>query len=84
MVHFRLLLLARSSVAWNFDGQLTKGALERLLAAAIARVACLVGDQSALAQAQVVRHLDLQCALDQCFGQWLQEATLANQAFELL
>ena len=69
------------AVAWNFNGQLTKVALERLLAVAIAGVARLVGNQLVLAVAQVVRHLGLQCPLDQRFGQLLQEAALAYQVF---
>ncbi len=53
------------------------------MAAAIACVASLVGDQLVLAVTQVVRHLGLQCPLDQGLGQLLQEAVLAYQVLRL-
>jgi hypothetical protein len=48
---------------------------------AVAGVGAVVADGSALVVAQVVRHFDLQGALDQHLSQLLQQAIFANQVF---
>ena len=79
----QLGLEAAMAITGNVNGQLTKIALERLLAGAIATVASAVGDGLMAFMPQVGSELSLQGFLDHGFGQLLEQTVLANEVFGL-
>ena len=66
------------------SGNSPKSPLSVRLAVTVAGIAAVVGDGSVLGVAQVLGHLDFQGALDQHFGQLLEQTVLADQVFWLL
>lgn len=71
------------AITGNVNGQLTKIALERLPAEAIAAVASAVGDGLMAFMTEVLSQFRLQGFLDHGFGQLLEQTVLANEVFGL-
>ena len=78
-----LRLKAGVAVTWDIDGQLAKVAFEGLFAFAVAGVASGIGHVGIFGVAQVLGHLGFQGALDQTFGQLLEQAVFSDEVFRL-
>ncbi len=76
-----LRLKAGMSVTGATNGQLAKVAFESLFAFAVADIASGIGHAGIVGVTQVLCHLGFQSALDETFGQLLEQAVLANEVF---
>jgi len=72
------------AIAWNFNRQLAKVALQRLFALAVAGVAGRIGDGLMFVVTEVFGHFGFEGFLDQQLGQLLEQAVLADQVFGFL